>query len=87
MCNAAAVGVDLLIGEPDYIGRGLGPEMLRTFIREVLPFHYPTAVTVVADPVLENSASIRAFEKASFVRGQIVPAEDGGLEQLMILAL
>lgn len=81
------VGIDLLIGEPDYIGRGLGPEMLRTFIRDILPLHYPTATGIVSDPAVENSASIRAFEKAGFTRGQIVQGEDGGMEQLMVIQL
>ena len=58
-------GVDLLIGEKDAIGRGLGPEILRTFIRDVV-FAHEEAKAVVAGIEPGNTRSLRAFEKAGF---------------------
>jgi aminoglycoside 6'-N-acetyltransferase len=58
-------GVDLLIGEEDAIGRGLGPEVLRTFISELV-FANETTHTVVAGVEPGNTRSLRAFEKAGF---------------------
>jgi aminoglycoside 6'-N-acetyltransferase len=54
-------GVDLLIGEEELIGRGLGPEILRTFVRDVV-----RASACVASVDEENPRSWRAFEKAGF---------------------
>jgi aminoglycoside 6'-N-acetyltransferase len=58
-------GVDLLIGEPKLVGRGLGPEVLRTFVREVA-FQRPGTRAVVAAVDEENRRSWRAFETAGF---------------------
>lgn len=58
-------GVDLLIGEEDAIGRGLGPEVLRAFISEVIFANEGTNACVAGiEPA--NTRSLRAFEKASF---------------------
>jgi aminoglycoside 6'-N-acetyltransferase len=54
-------GVDLLIGEEELIGRGLGPEILRAFVRDVV-----RATACVASVDEENPRSWRAFEKAGF---------------------
>lgn len=58
-------GVDLLIGEEDSVGRGLGPEVLRTFIAEVV-FANAGTHSVVAGVEPGNTRSLRAFEKAGF---------------------
>ena len=81
-----AIGLDLFIGEKDYIGKGYGPALLKAFLSEVVPDKYPNASRAVADPSIENNASIRAFEKAGFYKGDITNDEDGP-EQLMIIDL
>jgi RimJ/RimL family protein N-acetyltransferase len=79
-----AVGVDLLIGEEELTGRGLGPEILRAYTGQLL--RDPAVSQVIAGVEIENRASLRAFEKAGFVRGRIVhvPGERAP-EQLMVL--
>ncbi len=71
-----AIGVDLFIGEPDLVGQGHGPRMLRAFLRDVaLPFH---AVDVcVIGPSVRNEPAIRAYEKVGFrfMRDVLVPGE------------
>lgn len=57
--------VDLLIGEEDLIGRGLGPQALDRFVREVV-FADPQTIAVVATVEEANRRSWRAFEKAGF---------------------
>lgn len=80
------VGVDLFIGEPSLIGRGYGTQLLKDFAAQIVKVKYPSASGIVADPEVANLASIRAFEKAGFRKGEIVTGEeDGGPEQLMIL--
>jgi RimJ/RimL family protein N-acetyltransferase len=70
-------GVDLYIADPANIGRGLGTEMLRRFVEEIV-FARPETVAVTADPDVRNRASIRAFEKAGFrrVRELVDPQDD-----------
>jgi aminoglycoside 6'-N-acetyltransferase len=79
-----AVGVDLLIGEAELTGRGLGPEILRVYTASLL--RDPAVSQVIAGVELENHASLRAFEKAGFVPGRVVhvPGERAP-EQLMVL--
>jgi len=58
-------GVDLLIGEEELVGRGLGREVLRAFAREVV-FARPETSACVATVEESNRRSWRAFEKAGF---------------------
>jgi aminoglycoside 6'-N-acetyltransferase len=58
-------GVDLLIGEPDLVGGGLGPQVLSQFARDVV-FADPGTTAVVATVEEGNRRSWRAFEKAGF---------------------
>jgi RimJ/RimL family protein N-acetyltransferase len=58
-------GVDLYIADRSNIGRGLGTEMLRRFVEEII-FARPETRAVTADPSRRNEASLRAFEKAGF---------------------
>ena len=58
-------GVDLYIADTSNLGRGLGTEMLRRFVEEIV-FARPETLAVTADPSKRNAASIRAFEKAGF---------------------
>jgi aminoglycoside 6'-N-acetyltransferase len=76
-------GVDLLIGEPELVGRGLGPQVLETFVREVV-FARPETRACVAAVEEANRRSWRAFEKAGFRHVRDVE-EDGLPHRLMRL--
>ena len=54
-------GVDIMIGEEELIGQGLGPQILTVFARDVI-----TAPAVIATVEEANRRSWRAFEKAGF---------------------
>lgn len=58
-------GVDLLIGEEDLIGRGVGPRVLSQFARDVV-FARAGTVACIATVEEANRRSWRAFEKAGF---------------------
>jgi len=58
-------GVDLLIGEEELTGRGLGAQVLEQFAREVV-FARLETTAVVATVDAPNRRSRRAFEKAGF---------------------
>ena len=76
-------GVDLLIGEEDATGRGLGPRALEQFVREVV-FARPKAQACIATVEEANRRSWRAFEKAGFKHVRDVE-EDGLPHRLMRL--
>jgi aminoglycoside 6'-N-acetyltransferase len=79
-------GVDLLIGDPTLVGRGIGPLAIDRFVREVV-FAEPEVRRCVAGPDVRNTRSIRAFTKAGFewVRDAAVPGE-AGPEHVMVRA-
>jgi aminoglycoside 6'-N-acetyltransferase len=76
-------GVDLLIGEPDLIGRGFGPQILREFVRGVV-FARPETHACVATVDEANRRSWRAFEKSGFRHVRDVE-EEGRPHRLMRL--
>ena len=81
--GAGVAGVDLMIGEADLIGHGIGPQVLRAFVRDVI-FAGPSTNAVVATVEETNRRSWRAFEKAGFRFVRDVE-EDGVPHRLMLL--
>lgn len=63
--DTAAAGLDLFIGEGAYVHRGLGPLIIRQFLREVV-FADPEIESCVIGPEVGNRAAIGAYEKAGF---------------------
>ena len=61
---AEAIGVDLSIGDPDLLSRGIGTAVLKAFLRRLVGdgFH-----TIIIDPDEANGRAVRAYEKAGFV--------------------
>jgi aminoglycoside 6'-N-acetyltransferase len=83
--GAGVAGVDLFLGEEELTGKGLGTEVLRAFVRDVV-FAEPTTTACIADPDVRNTASLRAFEKAGFRRvGEVVEPEDCQLHAVVRL--
>ena len=60
-----SAGVDMFIGEEEYLYRGLGSEILRRFLAEVV-FRDENVKVCVIGPEPKNVAAIRAYEKAGF---------------------
>ncbi len=60
-----AAGIDLFIGHPDYIHRGLGKDIMREFLRRIV-FGESNAESCVVGPEPANKGAIRAYEKAGF---------------------
>ena len=60
-----AVGVDLFIGEPDYVHKGLGSRILKQFVHEIV-FGQMSSEYCVIGPEVGNKTAIRAYEKAGF---------------------
>ncbi len=73
-CGTDATGIDLFIGDPWRMGRGLGSAAARRFVDDVV-FARAGVDTCIAGPSEGNAAAIRAFEKAGFARWKVVKAE------------
>jgi aminoglycoside 6'-N-acetyltransferase len=76
-------GLDLLLGEEELTGRGLGPQALEAFAEDVV-FANPATHACVAAVDEANRRSWRAFEKAGFRYVRDVE-EDGRPHRLMRL--
>jgi aminoglycoside 6'-N-acetyltransferase len=69
------MSIDYLIGDPDLVGRGLGPRMIRALLQETWAAH-PGASSVIVPVAAANRASWRALEKAGLRRiaeGELEP--------------
>lgn len=72
-----SAGVDLFIGEVDYIHKGLGSHILRRFIRDIVFPKLDVSICVIG-PAENNTSAIRSYEKAGFryVKTITVPDEE-----------
>ena len=61
----SCAGIDLFIGEEDYVHRGLGSSIIREFLKQVVFKKYDVDCCII-DPQVENKIAIRAYEKAGF---------------------
>ena len=75
-----AVGIDLFIGDRANAYCGLGPRIIRKFLREIV-FAPPETNVCIIDPAENNAAAIRAYEKTGFrhlatvhVAGELEPS-------------
>jgi aminoglycoside 6'-N-acetyltransferase len=60
-----AAAIDVFIGEPTYVYRGLGPGLLVSFLRQYV-FSHPEITRCLVDPMVSNSRAIRAYTKVGF---------------------
>jgi aminoglycoside 6'-N-acetyltransferase len=75
---ADAAGIDLFIGEPAALGRGLGPRIVERFARDVVFATFADVLRCVASPSVRNLRSQHVFETAGFSRLHTIdsPGED-----------
>ncbi|MBN1161207.1 MAG: acetyltransferase [Dehalococcoidales bacterium] len=58
-------GIDLLIGEADYVHRGLSSGIIREFLKQIVFKEYDVD-RCIADPYVKNEIAIKAYKKAGF---------------------
>lgn len=79
-------GMDLFIGEPEMIGRGIGQAIISTFLHTIM---WPTFKYCVVDPDLRNQSAIKCYQKLGFTCHQIIESTDALYQpvqlQLMVL--
>ncbi len=79
-----AIGVDYAIGEPAWLGRGLGVRMLWAWMLRAR-HRFPTATSFFAAPDHRNAASLRVLEKVGFEPGLWFdePQDDGSVDTVV----
>ncbi len=60
-----AAGIDLFLGDRASAYRGLGPRIIRQFLREIV-FEAAATNLCMIDPAQNNAPAIRAYQKAGF---------------------
>jgi aminoglycoside 6'-N-acetyltransferase len=80
------VNCDILIGEPEFVRRGLGAPLVLRFLDEVV-FTDPRFVTCLIDPEQANTAAIRAYEKAGFTFVRTVIDHEDAKTRLHLMEL
>lgn len=75
-----AIGLDYVIGEPAWVGRGIGARILWAWMLGARR-RFPDAPAYFAAPDHANAASLRILDKAGFVQGTWFdePQRDGGV--------
>lgn len=63
-----AIGVDYLVGDPAWVGRGIGSAALWAWLSK-LQHRRPDARSAFAAPSHRNAASLRVLDKVGFTRG------------------
>jgi RimJ/RimL family protein N-acetyltransferase len=81
-----AAGIDLFIGEREFLGLGLGKAAIERFVSEIGWRTFPQAKRYMAGPSVRNVRSRRAFEAAGFVyRGSAEVPGEPDPEAVMVL--
>ncbi|MBX5180130.1 GNAT family N-acetyltransferase [Rhizobium lentis] len=76
------VAVDLFIGDEQFIGRGLGKTMLRSYVLNVVPSLFPHDCKCFICHAKENQIAIRGSLSAGFLPYRDVI--EGGVESLLL---
>lgn len=66
--DPTAIGVDYAVGEPAWLGRGIGTRVLWAWM-ERAHHRFPTAPAFFAAPDHRNATSLRVLDKVGFSRG------------------
>ena len=67
--------LDVLIGPPEYVGRGIATQMLESFLSHI-QYQNRALRTVLIDPEANNSRAIHVYEKAGFqLVSEFVPSD------------
>ena len=82
-CAEGSTSIDLFIGEPDFLHRGVGARAIDRFVSEIV-LAQPGVRACIGSPAEGNVQSVRAFEKAGFRRWKVVRDGDKPPECVML---
>ena len=58
-------GIDLFIGDANFLGKGIGPKVINKFINEYI-FNDEKILNVCIDPEVRNTRAVNAYKKVGF---------------------
>jgi RimJ/RimL family protein N-acetyltransferase len=73
--DPGARGIDQFLADADQLGRGIGTDMVRSFVARL--FDDPAVTRIQTDPDPRNARAIRCYEQAGFRRIREVVTPDG----------
>lgn len=76
-------GVHLLVGPPEYLGRGYALPLLRTVV--AMQFENADAERVIAEPDARNDRAIRVFERCGFEPEREFHFEEAGKDAVLMV--
>ena len=83
---ASAVGIDLLIGDPSYLGKGYGKKLIEEFI-EFIKQQEPQCKAIIIDPASNNVRAIACYKRVGFEYTSSETVDDTSSVPLMIYRL
>jgi aminoglycoside 6'-N-acetyltransferase len=72
--NDLCYGIDMFIGETEYLNKGLGTKLLKMLVKYI--FTELNADLITIDPRVENFRAIRAYEKVGYKKNKILPKHE-----------
>jgi aminoglycoside 6'-N-acetyltransferase len=84
--DAHAINCDVFIGDPAYVGHGLGGPVVKRFLA-ALKTKEPQWTTCIIDPMVDNTSAIRAYAKVGFRWVRNAPDGEGEEVHLMELSI
>lgn len=79
-----ASGLDLFIGEKEYLHKGLGMYIISRFLKEVI-FKSSDSESCIIGPASENTVAKRTYEKVGFKYVKTIKTNEDELENIMRL--
>ncbi|HEX6683529.1 MAG TPA: GNAT family N-acetyltransferase [Candidatus Limnocylindrales bacterium] len=73
-----AVGLDYVIGTAAWTGRGIGPQIIWAYVRDIVVPQHPGVPGILAAPEVSDGRAIRALLKAGFRRLDDDMTQPGG---------
>jgi len=66
-------GMDIFIGDVNYLGKGYGKKIINDFLNEIV---WPLFNYCVVDPDVKNNVSLQCCEKLGFKKHKIIKTEN-----------
>ena len=80
--EGSAITLDLLIGDLDYLGKGLSTRVIQEFLLS----QFPNVTEVLIDPEATNTRAVHVYQKAGFkILGEFIPSHSPHLHYMMRL--
>lgn len=79
-----AITLDILIGDANYLGKGLAPQLIREFLLS----QFPDVTEVLIDPEASNARAVHVYQKVGFaIIDTFIPSHSPHLHYMMRLSM